>query len=355
MKNIIKKTLYTLATVLVCVLIFFQLQSNKAETAKITEFATQTGNFYPVKAMIVKAGTLETDMETTGFIQSETDLDVLAETQGTIKEVYKEKGDYVIKGDIIAKVDDELLAAQLSASKATYEQLKKEVDRFTKLHKQNAVTSQNLEEVKLNFESAEANYISAKRQFDDTRIKAPVSGFIENDFIEEGQYISRNGKVCNIIDSKKLKLKVSVAERDYQHIKIGQKVRISTPVYSDTEFDGSIAYIGKKAGFGNTFDADIKVIGDQQNLLKAGMFVTANIALENDSQGIYVPRKAINGSLKDASVYIIENGVAVSRNVKIGGGVDNLVEVTDGLVPGETLVTEGNYSIFNGAKVKILD
>ena len=355
MKNIIKKSLYILATILIGVFVFLQLKSNKAETAKVTALATQTGNFYPVKAMTVQSGTMETSMQINGFLQSVTDLNVLAETQGVIKEIYKDKGDFVAKGDVIAKVDDELLAAQLSASKANYEQLKREVDRFTKLQEQNAVTSQKLEEIKLNYESAEANYIAAKRQYDDTRIKAPVGGFIENDFIEKGQYISRNAQICNIIDAKKLKLKISVSEQDYLHIHLGQKVKITTSVYSNTEFEGQINYIGKKAGFGNTFDADITIINDNRNLLKAGMFVTATLTLVNSTPGIYIPRRAINGSLKDASVFMVENGVAVLKSVVTGSIVNNQVEITEGLKSGNQIVTQGNYSIFNGAKVRIMD
>ncbi|RKD90872.1 efflux RND transporter periplasmic adaptor subunit [Mangrovibacterium diazotrophicum] len=355
MKNIIKKTLYLLATILIGVFVFFQLRSNKAETAKVTELATQTGSFYPVKAMIVQMGTMETQIQINGFLQSVTDLDVLAETQGVIKEVFKEKGDFVVKGDIIAQVDDELLAAQLSASKAAYQQLNREVERFTKLHAQNAVTDQKLEEIKLNFESAEASYIAAKRQYDDTKIKAPVGGFIENDFIEKGQYISRNAQICNIIDAKKLKLKVSVSEQDYQHIQLGQKVKISTSVYSNIEFEGEISYIGKKAGFGNTFDADITIINDERNRLKAGMFVTATLTLINSTPGIYIPRKAINGSLKDASVYTIKDGVANLISVTTGNIENDQVEITSGLVSGSQIVTQGNYSIFDGAKVKVMD
>lgn len=355
MKKTIKTTLYILSSILVCVFVFLQLKNNKAETARLTELATQTGNFYPVKVSTVEAGILESQMQTNGFLKSETDLDVLSETQGIILEIYKKKGDYIKAGEAIAKVDDELLAAQLSAAKANYEQLKKEVSRFTKLFEQNAVTSQKLEEIKLNYQSAEAQYISAKRQFEDSRIKAPVNGFIETAFIEEGQYISRNGKVCNIIDANKLKLQIAVDENDYKHIQQGQKVDISTPVYPSVKFEGIITYIGKKASAGNKFDADIKVVNDTNKRLKAGMFVNANITQALDAPSIYIPRKAINGSLKDASVFVIKNNLAISQKVVTGNTVNDQVEITNGLNSGDLVVIEGNYSIFDSAKVKIID
>ncbi len=354
MKKTIKKSVYIVTALLICALVVFQLKRNKAETAKVTALASMTGSFYPVKAMTIEEQKLTNTIETNGFLRSATDLDVLSETQGVIVAIYKEKGDFVTKGDVIAKVDDELFAAQLSANKAAYEQLKKEVDRFTNLHAQHAVTSQKLEEVKLNFESAEAQYVSAKRQYDDTRIKAPVSGFIENDYIEKGQYINRTQKVCNIIDAQNLKLSIAVSEQNYRDLAIGKQAKISSNVYPSNHFEGQISYIGKKAGYGNTFDADIRVINDEKHLLKAGMFVTATLAQEQNTEGIYVPRSAINGSLKDASVYVIENEHSVLRKVTTGRIINNQIEIISGLNSGDQIVTEGNYSIYDGAKVKVM-
>lgn len=355
MKNIIKKILYISATLAIGVLVFLQLKHNKEATAQITELANIQGNFYPVKTLTAQSEKLTTSYSVNGFLKSETDLTVISETQGTIKAVYKEKGDYITKGEVIAKVDDELLAAQLTAAKAAYQQLEKEVSRFTRLYAQNAVPSQKLEEIKLNFESAEAKYISAKRQLEDTKIKAPVSGFIEDDFIEIGQFIGGGSKVCNIIDADKLKLSIAISEQNYRSIQLGQSVNISSSIYPSQQFHGKISYIGKKADAGNKFDVEVKVINDNDNLLKAGMFVTASVTHEQNAAGIYVPRKAINGSLKDASVFVVENGESSLRKVVTGDIIENQVEIISGLVPGDEVITEGNYSIYEGAQVKVMN
>jgi len=355
MKNIIKTILYISGAVAIGVLVFLQLKHNKETTAKITEMASIQGSFYPVRTLTVQAEKLTTNYSVNGFLKSETDLTVISETQGTIKAVYKEKGDYIKAGEVIAKVDDELLAAQLAAAKAAYQQLEKEVNRFTRLQAQNAVTSQKLEEIKLNFESAEAKYISAKRQLEDTKIKAPVSGFIENDFIEVGQFIGGGSKVCNIIDAGKLKLNIAISEQNYRYIQLGQPIDISSSIFPDQKFEGKITYIGKKADAGNKFDVEVNIINDTKNLLKAGMFVTASIQQEQNAAGIYIPRKAINGSLKDASVYIVENGEAALREVVTGDIIENQVEIISGIAPGDEVITEGNYSIYEGAKVKVMN
>ncbi|MCW3804531.1 efflux RND transporter periplasmic adaptor subunit [Plebeiibacterium marinum] len=354
-KKNIRRVLSLVIIAACCGLIFMQLKSNKEETKKIAELANIKGQYYPVKALIIEPTNPNAKITTTGFLQSETDLNLISETQGRIIAVYKEKGDYVNKGDIIAKVDDELLRAQLNATKAAYEQLEKEVARFTKLVEENAVTSQKLEEIQLNLETTKAKYVSAKKQLEDTNIKAPINGFIESDNIEVGQFIGGGAVICNIIDAKNLTLKLDISEQDYANIKLGQTVDITSSVFPNQTFRGTISYIGKKAGYGNSFSAEIKLANTNDNLLKAGMFVTASISLQSETTGIFVPRRAIVGSLKDASVYVINDNKSILKKVITGNTIDGQVQIVEGLKDGDSVIVEGNYNIYDQADVKVMN
>lgn len=354
MKNIVRIAAYTVLVIAICLLAFMRLQKNKTLNAEMAQLANVQGEFYPVKTVRIEFTNQKTNISTTGFLESTTDLIVLSETQGRILEIYKKKGDQIKEGDIIAKVDDELMQAQFTAAQASYEQLKKEVERFTTLCKQNAVTSQKLEEIKLNMANAKANYISSRRQLTNTKIKAPVSGFIENEFIEVGQFIGGGTQICNIININNLILKIPVSEYDYQFIKAGLKATISSVIYPQKSFSGQLTFIGKKAGYGNTFDTEIKV-NNTENLLKAGMFVNVNINQEHDSQSIYVPRRAINGSLKDAYVFVVNNEVTEKRPVTTGKLKNEMVEVVNGLRENDELIIEGNYNLYDGAKIKVME
>lgn len=354
MKRIVKIAAYAVLVMVICLLAYMQLQKNKTLNAEMAQLANIQGEFYPVKTLRIKYTNQKTNISTTGFLESTTDLIVLSETQGTIKGIYKKKGDRVEEGGIIAKVDEELMHAQFAAAQASYDQLTKEVERFTNLYKQNAVTSQKLEEIKLNMENAKANYISSKRQLANTKIKAPVSGFIENDFIEVGQFISGGAQICNIIDMSNLKLRIPVSESDHRFLKIGQEATITSVIYPQRSFIGQLTYIGQKAGYGNKFDAEIKV-DNIENLLKAGMFVDVSINQEHDNPSIYVPRRAIGGSLKDAYVFVVNDEHAKKRVVTTGTLKNEMVEVVKGLNENDKLIIEGNYNLFDGAKVKILE
>lgn len=354
MKKSIKIVVYLVIVVVIGTLIFIQLSANKKNTAEVAKLANIKGEFYPVKVQTINTSSLTTNLTATGFLESETDLVVISQTQGAITKIFKDKGSYVQAGEVIATVDDELLQAQLAATQAAYQQLVKEEARFTRLVEQNAVPSQKYEEIKLNLETTKAKLVSAKRQLEDTRIKAPVAGYVETSFIELGQFIGGGAKVCNIINSQKLKLKISISEQDYRNIKLGQKVSISSSVYPESKFTGEISFLSKKAGYGNSFDAEIKITNNDK-LLQAGMFVTAVISEQFDAQSIYIPRKAINGSLKDATVYIVVDGKAVSKPITTGMTIEDKILVINGLNTNDQLIVDGNYSIFNGATVKIIE
>ncbi len=220
------KHLLSLVVICICILgIFLQLKNNKAKTKETADLANIRGQYYPVKALLIEPTSPMTTYVTTGFLKSNTDLNIISETQGKIIKIYKQKGDNIKKDETIAKVDDELLTAQLNANKAALNQQEKEVARFTKLVKENAVTSQKLEEMQLNLETTKAKYASAKKQLDNTIIKSPVNGFIESDNIEIGQFLSPGSVVCNIIDTKNLKLDLNISEKNYTTLKTGQSIK----------------------------------------------------------------------------------------------------------------------------------
>lgn len=350
------KLLLSLVVICICILgIFLQLKNNKAKTEQTADLANIRGQYYPVKALVIESSNPITKYTATGFLKSNTDLDLISETQGKVVKIFKQKGDYVKKGETIAKVDDELLIAQLNANRAALDQLEKEVARFTKLVKENAVTSQKLEEMQLNLETTKAKYVAAKKQLDNTKIKSPVNGFIESDHIEIGQYLSPGSVVCNIIDTKDLKLELNISEQNYATIKTGQLIEITSSTFPDKTFEGIVTYIGKKAGYGNSFSVEIKLVNNKDNLLKAGMFVSATISSEQNTSGIFVPRKAITGSLKNASIYIIQNNKAILKNVITGGVFNNNVRIIKGIEQGDSVIIEGNYNIYDQASIKVIN
>src|SRR5690606_13668282 len=113
-------------------------------------------------------------------------------------------------------------------------------------HKDASVTDAQFEAARLAFLSAEAQYITAKRQYNDTKIKAPISGVITSRLVDLGNYVNTNNVVANIVDISKLKVKLNVAEKDAFKLKPGDEVEVTTDVYPGQTFKGKIEYISAK-------------------------------------------------------------------------------------------------------------
>ena len=355
MNNRIVKTIFTIITIgVIGTMLFLQLEKNKSEAKEVTKLANISGRFIPVKVQEVEKSIASIQLSTSGFLRPETDVYVISETQGRITKIYKEKGDRVNAGEIIAEVDSELLKAQYEATKAVITQLEKDESRFLTLESKNAVTRRDLENIQLNLATNRAKLTSAKRQLTDTKIKAPVSGLINDDWLENGQFLGGGSKVCNIIDINRLKLTVKVAESELSLVKDKQQVTITSSIYPEETFTGHVVSIAKKAGMGNSFDVEISLKNTSAKKLKAGQYVNVSIKNTNANPQIFIPRKAINGSLKDATVYVVTNEKAALREITTGFVNGNNIEVVSGLNEGEIIVTTGNYNLYNGAVVKVI-
>lgn len=355
MKNRIIKTVFTIITVIVIgAIIFIQLEKNKAEAKRVTELANIKGRYIPVKVKKISKDAIAIQLTSSGFLRPATDVYVVSETQGRITKIYKEKGDYVRAGETIAEVDSELLKAQFEATKAVIAQLEKDEARFLILEAKSAVTRRDLENIQLNLATNRAKLTSAKRQLADTKIKAPVSGLINDDWLENGQFLGGGSKVCNIVDIDKLKLTVKIQEAELSLVTEGQQSSITSEIYPEETFTGTVVSIAEKAGMGNSFDVEISLKNTSSNRLKAGQYVTINLKDQNVKPQIYAPRKAINGSLKDATVYVIANNKAELRKITCGTVYEKNVEILSGMNEGDVLVTSGNYSLYDGAVVKVI-
>lgn len=355
MKKVAKNILWVLIGVIIVVSIYLKLEGNKKKNQSIVEMSKISGQYYPVRKYKVSQSDKAYRMCLNGFLKSSTDLNVVSETQGRVIKIYKEKGVYVNAGMVIAKVDDQLLRSQLDAIGAALIQLEKDEKRFTRLHEQNAVTFHQLEEIQLNLRTTRAKYIVAKRQLEDTRIKAPVSGIINEMYIEKGDMISGGVRICNLINNSSFKLNIKLTEYELKHVRKSQAVSVHSDVYPDKTFQGKINVISQKAGVGNSFDVEIEIENSKLYPLHAGMYVSVMIEGQNSSSKIFIPRRSVVGSLKDPAVFIINGDMVGYKEIIVGENIDNFIEVVKGLKDGDEIVQSGTYSIYDGARVKIMN
>lgn len=350
-----KKILPYIITLCLIALVALTLIRNKQEINTNIAFAEQKVEAYPVRVEEVKLGTIDTQLEISGILTAVEDLMLMAETQGRVMAIYKKEGDWVNKGQVIAKVNDELMKAELMVTEANYIKAQKDLDRAMTLSDGGAITQQQLEGLQLNEKAALAKYTVSKKRVGDTSIKAPISGYINTLFLKEGGMIGATVPACELVNIRSLKMKVKLDETDVVKVSKGQRVEIKAESLLGEILEGEIISIGKKADYALQYAVDIIIPDNPDEKLKAGMVATATIIFPDEEEGPVILRDALIGSARDLKVYLIQDNIAHLKPIKIAQTNGTLVKVEEGLSVGDIFVSAGQFNLRDQMEVIIIE
>jgi RND family efflux transporter MFP subunit len=343
----------TLILALILGVIIAGLVHNKVQSDMKTKRPDLLSAF-PVTAATVAREKLSDNLSLVGTIVGNNDVAIVSETQGRVISVYAKVGDYRSAGSVIVQVDDELRQANFKAAEANYEKTKKDLSRNEELYKDKTISESQIESSRLAFQSAEAQYIVARRQLSDTKITTPISGVVTARLVDLGNYVQPGMAIANVVDISKLKIKVNVAERDAFKLKAGDKVEVTTDVYAGITLDAGIDNISAKADEAHTYPVEMVLQNPKDHPLKAGMFCRVSFISINDAASLSISRDALVGSIKKPQVYVIESGKAKLRDVVVGQSVGTKLEILKGLNEGETIVTNGQNNLQDDVPVTIV-
>jgi len=342
--------------VLVLAAIVTVLAINKKKMSSTAAGGLNAANYVTIDKVVKK--NLSSVLNLTGTINANNDVNIMSETAGKVIAVYVKVGDYKPANSVLFQVDDELKQAALMSAQANYEKAKKDYQRFQDLFKQKSATDAQLDAAKLAAAVAESQYIVAKRQLEDTKIKTPISGVIAARNVDVGSMVQAAPQatlVANVVDISRLKVKLNVAESDAFLLKAGDDVSVTTDVYPGVAFKGKIESISAKADEAHTYPVEIIVANQSAHQLRAGMFARIEFTSLKNHDVLLIPREAIIGSVKSPQVYVVENSVVRLRNITVGNEAGTSIQVVGGLSEGETIVVNGQNNVVDNAKVQILN
>ena len=370
MKKKTKTILSVLGVFVIGGLIFNSQCSTVDSDSKKTGDSGDDEKLQPVWVEVADAiiGDIVSYISETGVTSPFQSVVVSAEMAGRIVQIGMEMGDFVLEGDTIAYIDDELAQlsldraeAQLINATATYEKAKKDLMRYRILLDKEEISESEYEDVRVGHELARSAYLSmeasvksARRQLRNTRITSPIDGQIAEKMVDSGNMISINQPVVKVVDIRKIKVNISVSEQDIGSIRKMMTAAIQVDAYPGIEFTGSVYAISPEANSeSHTFPVEIIVPNSLQMNLKSGMVVRVTIQNEVHKNVTLIPRDAVIERVGETIVYIADGGKAQKRNVVLGLEKGNDVQIISGLSPGESVVTVGQYNLYDGSPVRI--
>lgn len=353
------KKIITIVIVVVVALgaIAYVLSNNKKKNDEKTAFIAKGGGAVAVRIAKVERKALDLDFTANGNFIPNQELNFLSENAGRINAIYVKEGSKVSKGQILARIDDEIINTDRETAEAQYQNALKDQARYESSFQTGGVTQQQLDQAKLATKNAKLRLQASQRKVKDAYIKSPINGVVNKKYIEVGAFVNAQGtQMFELVDVSKLKLKVTVSEAQVANIKLGDKIAIKSSIFPNDNFDGKVTFIAAKADENLNFPVEIIVENNKKNTLKAGMYGTAVFAFPKEAPSILIPRTSFVGSVSSNEVYVLDasNNTSKLRKVVSGRILGENVEILNGLTEGETVITSGQINLTEGTKVSIV-
>jgi membrane fusion protein (multidrug efflux system) len=333
--------------------IAYTLYNNKNELEEAATLAMKSSEYISVTVEKVAEKDVNRNFEANGIFEPSQELKLMSETSGAIIKINKRKGDFVKKGDVIVQVDDRLIRSDYTITKLNLEQAAKDVKRYENLANTDAITKKQLEDAQKGYNIAEAQFSALQKRLDDTQIKAPISGYINEEYYEMGALVSPGMPIADLINTSALKLTVKVTENEISKVKRGDQISVRVNAIKGETFTGKVDVISKKADGAFKYEVIILMNGSNLDKISPGMFGTAAFQFAQEGKVLQISRKAIAGSLKDPGVYTIKDGRAVYKPIKINPLNEGTIEVIEGLSANDEVIVSGLINVKEGTPVKV--
>jgi membrane fusion protein (multidrug efflux system) len=306
-----------------------------------------------VKVMVVKPYKLQELLKTTGTLLADEEVDLGFEGQGKIESIFFKEGSHVSKGQILAKLNDEDLQAQLVKLTLQNKLLQERVDRQKVLLAREAISQESYDQLMTDLHSNEAEIKLIHVQIDKTEIRAPFDGIIGLRYISEGAYVSPATQIARLIKIQPLKIEFAIPERYAGIVKVGNELNFK--IENSPENHIAKVYALEPAIDPETRTMTLRALYPNKDAsLQPGRFVSVQLIIREKDNAIQVPTEAIIPELGGEKVFTVVHGRAASTNVTIGIRTPDVIEVTSGLQPGDSVVISGIMQLRSDMPVTVL-
>jgi RND family efflux transporter MFP subunit len=321
-----------------------------------------------VEVTPVTTGTLIERVSAVGTLSAMQDVVVGSETAGRITHVYVNVGDFARKGQTLVQVDAELKAiavdqanAQMLAAETNYQKTKSDNERAEHLFANGDISSTEMETYRLAFRSGQAAYKSAEvalrfaqRQLDDTKIKAPISGYVVSRKVDVGEMVSPGMEIANIVDLSSVKVKLYIPEEEIGMVKLKQPAVLRVDSEPDRVFNSVVYSVGRKteSPAGHAYPVEVVVRNKNVDVLKAGMFARVEIETRSAADALIISKESLVNEHSNPAVYVVENNTARLRVVKLGIRSGSSVQVLKGVREGDLVISFGQKKLKDGSPVQ---
>jgi len=347
----IKYLVYTLIVVGIGALIFYRISDNKKSEEKNSK-GPGGKTALNVTGIVLKPQVFLDNLALSGSIEANEQVDIRSEISGIVESINFQEGTMVSKGQVLFKVNDIELRAQLANVK-TSQGLASENERRAKLLlEKEAISQEEYDIASADFKSSKAQTQLIQAQIAKTTVRAPFSGKIGLRAISNGTYVTPTTPIAKLVNTSQLKITFSIPEKYASQMKVGNALSFTT-AGSTEKFAAKIYAIEPEIEIATR---TLKVRAIAQNpdgKLYPGTFANVALPLDHIKDALLVPTEALIPIQNGKKIFISENGKAKEIIVQTGSRTEKEILVLTGLKAGDTVLTSGVMTLKNGSPVKV--
>ena len=306
----------------------------------------------PVEAVRVSPEALRDVITVNGSTEPNEEVSITSEVPGKVTKILFQEGKLVKKGDQLLHLDDEELRAERERLLVQRNLNEKIAERLEALYKKEGVSLQEYEIAVAEVEKVKAEIALVDAQLEKRTVRAPFSGRLGLRMVSEGSYLSPGTPIVSLISINPIKLEFNIPEKYSQLAGPGTKVTFRL---DGVDRDYAATVIAKEP----KVDADTRTLRlkasapNPDGSILPGAFANVTVNLREFGQALLVPTQAIVPELNTQNVYVYRSGKAEHVEVQTGLRRESLIQITEGLSPGDTVITTGLLQIRPGTDVAI--
>jgi len=298
----------------------------------------QGRNVLNVSGFLVLPTGMNELINSTGTLRPDEEVELSFETSGKIVGINFTEGTRVKKGDLLAKINDKPLQAQLEKLQAQQKLVEEKEFRQRSLLDKDAISQESYDQIVTELQTIQADINLIKARISETELRAPFNGIIGLRYLSEGSYATPSTKIARLIKMSPIKLEFSIPERYADEVNIGFPVvftidnkNYNAKVYAvDPKIDLTTRTIVLRALYPNSREE-----------LKSGRYASVTLRLSQIENAIAIPSEALIPEMEGEMVYVYRKGKATGSKVSTGLRTESLIQITNGLKFGDTLITTG--------------
>jgi membrane fusion protein (multidrug efflux system) len=292
------------------------------------------------------------EVEALGTLRANESVDITAKVADRVAAIHFNEGQQVRKGEVLIELDNTEARADLAAAEAAASDSRSQYKRSQELYQTKALSEAQLDQLHATLLANEARVEAARSRLHDRVITAPFNGRVGLRNVSLGGLVNPGGVITTLDDLSIVKLDFSVPEIFLSTLQPGLTVEARSTAYPDQPFSGRVASVATRVD-PTTRAVTIRALIDNRDArLRPGMFMTVKL-VRREGLALMLPEQAIVPENDQHFVYVIEDGKAHKRAVKIGRRRPGEVEVLEGLTADEGVVVDGTLNLRDGAPVRV--